>query len=140
MNIGQERIRLPLRTHHRTSSNHYFVKYVCKILYIQVYTSIGKDARRIVGEGEPTGAKGHQLEYTPLIHPLVQAALWDVRPLLETFLFHPLLIYIAYFTAVVSNHCLKRICLHFKKGTLLPLLPQMKGRMDTSSPLWCPCS
>ena len=40
---------------------------------------------------------------------------------------------VAYLTSVESYHCLKRILLHFKKGTVAPLLPKWKVRKVLAS-------
>ena len=64
----------------------------------------------------------------PIFHTSIQIALSSNRILL---------VYIAHLISFVSYQCLKRVLLHFKKGTFAPPVPQnemQEGRMLPSVP------
>jgi len=57
-----------------------------------------------------------------LVQPLARPIFLTAIQLVPSFR-HVLLIHTAYLTSAVSYKCLKRILLHFKKGTFDPQLP-----------------
>ena len=104
---------------------------------MSVYVCAGTP-ERYWGKGDQRKQKGTDLHghlfETFSFHPLAGAIFYRIILIILSSK-HILLTYLAYLIYFVSYQCLKRILLHFKKGTFAPPTPPSERQEGACSPL-----